>query len=416
MKWNLLVLALFGMLFLAGCTDIPLPGDPGTLDNSDSRYARASPAVARSDSPIDRALSVFPSGAGYAEEVAYAPAYEPALYPAAPSYTDALQIKEATIRIQLERGQLEDKFKEARGLLNNRGAEIVSIFYDENEYTGQKTYAIAFRILPAQFDETLEELKSLGEVQDINIDVEDVTRQYTNLAIRLTNKELELQRLQQLYDRSETVEDLLAVESELARITTEIEQLQSEKETLEKRVATSKITLELFEETAVSEAKEGDFIIRANEGQLDTALQALQSMVSDERGEIASLQFTESSYEKRYAVLVRLDPLHLEAFLERVRGLGEVKYISTTIDEENRPEKSLIAIDLVEEKSAIQTNLLVPLETLLQTFFGALSTGLLILVGLAGFLLPAAILIWVAYAIYKRMRKAPGPAVPIPKK
>ena len=138
---------------------------------------------------------------------------------------------------------------------------------------------------------------------------------------------------------------------------------------------------------------------------VENRLQELKDRVSDQGGEITSLQFSENSMEQRYVALVRLDAPHLEGFLEEVRTLGEIKGMDINIDEENRPEKSLVYVRLFEEKSAVQTDLFVPLETLLSTFFGALSAAIILLSALLGFLIPLGILVWIIYVIYQRVKK-----------
>lgn len=410
MNRNILLFGIVFLVALVGCTGI-LPDTSGGSNNDDIYYddydstERSAPSPAAV--PMEAAVGDF-WGEDYVESDYYEEDYyyEDVMYEEAPAEVAAeapLKTKEAYISIEVERGELENKYQDANALLDGKGADIISVFYDE--YSGIKSYSIEFKILPAQFDETLEDLKRLGEVMDINVDIEDVTTEYRDLNIRLNNKELELERLYELYDRSETVEELLAVEEEVTRVTTEIEQLKAQKETLEGRVAKSTITVEIYEWAAASEVQEGDITLKVGEGELETKLQTLKGIISDTGADISSLRFTETTMGTKYVVLVSMDANKLETFMEDVRTLGEIKDISTDVDEENRPEKSLVYVTLIEEKSPVQTNLFVPLEMLLGTFFGSFSAGILIVFALVGFLIPIAVLIWIAYAIYKRIKR-----------
>ncbi|HLC68425.1 MAG TPA: DUF4349 domain-containing protein [Candidatus Bilamarchaeaceae archaeon] len=391
MQRMVILIGLMALLFAAGCTEILGTGAPDYEDSSYVPGGGAYPAP-------DTASGMLPPG--IAGESAYETEYLNSDIGAFAEEAPLLT-KEAGITIEVERGELEDKLREAQDILAARGAETVSIFYDE--YSGIKTHQITFKILPAEFDATLEALKQLGEVKGTNIEIEDVTREYTDLNIRLDNKQRELERLYELYDRSETVEELLDVEREITRVTTDIEQLESQQEDLQGRIARSTITLELYETVAATEAFEADVAVKVDN--VENRLQELKDRVSDQGGEITSLQFSENSMEQRYVALVRLDAPHLEGFLEEVRTLGEIKGMDINIDEENRPEKSLVYVRLFEEKSAVQTDLFVPLETLLSTFFGALSTAIILLSALLGFLIPLGILVWIIYVIYQRVKK-----------
>jgi hypothetical protein len=250
----------------------------------------------------------------------------------------------------------------------------------------------------------LESLKAFGEVKSVNLNIEDVTKQYTDLNLRIKNSQLELDRLYALYNASESVADTLAVEKEITRVTSELESMQAEKQSLETQVTKSLMNLEIYEEVAASEAREGEMSLQVKEGQLDAKLATLKQTLSSRSGDVVSVNFNENKNEKYYYAVVRVDAAKLDSFMDSLKELGEVKYMNKNVDEKNRPEKSLVAVTLTEPKPAVQTALVLPLSDLLVIFLGALSAGIGLAIGGVGFLLPVGLVVFVLYKIYRHFR------------
>lgn len=384
-----LLIGLVALLFLAGCAQVMdvnniIPG-----------------AQVEEGRPVSRGVAAMPTG-GEAAPSVYAPETGLAI-PMVEASAKTLQTKEGTVTIEVKTGELEGKLKQTQLLLKSQGALVTAIVYED--YTYQKRYLLTTGIEPARFDQVLDELKSVGEVKGTNVNIEDVTRQHADLTIRLNNKQVELERLYQLYNRSESVEDLLQVESEIARVTTELEQLKSDKEYLDGRIARSTLTVELYENVAPTEAREGSIGISVNEGQLETTVLKLKEAVARYDGSVKSIQFSETTYEKSYVLVASIVPGQRDGLVDDLRKLGKVTFMGTSQEEQNRPKKSLVVVTLTESKPAVQTSFFVPLETLIQTFFGALSTGVLILAGLTGFLLPGLVIVGIGYWFYRRRRR-----------
>ncbi|MDO8554269.1 MAG: DUF4349 domain-containing protein [Candidatus Micrarchaeota archaeon] len=397
MKLNIFFILLFGIFLLsAGCAGLSginsTTEQKNDISSSDYFPVTSSSNTFSDENSISYSDAPLSDGANYEAKVSDTFTGE-----------QPLKTKEGSISIKLERGQLDEKVKGATGIVETQGGTVISTSYDE--YSGQKHYSISFKISPEKFDSVFEQLKNLGELKGANVNIEDVTKQYRDLDLRLQNKNIELQRLYILYNKSELVEDLITVEREITRIETEIEQLKNEKGTLEGKIQKSTITLDLYEDVAASEAKEGDMTVKVNEGKLSTSLDSLKAVVADEGGSISSLRFVESTGQKTYYAVVQVSSNKLDSFMEKAKALGEVKQLSKDVDEKNRPEKSLVYVTLTEDKSTVKTNLQLPLEDLTGTFFAALSAALLVLSGLIGFLLPTVIIIFVIYKIYKKFKK-----------
>ncbi len=210
--------------------------------------------------------------------------------------------------------------------------------------------------------------------------------------------------------------------------------------------------------------KEGSASIKVETGTLEEKKNELNSILDQYNAETSSVRFNEYSTEKRYAVTVKIAPSKFDAFMESLSNLGEITSIDTSFDDvteqytdlqtrinnleeeltrlnelyakadnieeilmierevtrvqteleiyqgramdlERRSAQSTITVYLIEEKPELQTDFLLPLEEVVALFLGALSTAILLIVGIAGFVIPLAILFIILRAIYLALRK-----------
>ncbi|MBD3210476.1 DUF4349 domain-containing protein [Candidatus Micrarchaeota archaeon] len=159
--------------------------------------------------------------------------------------------KESYISIKVTDGSLESRYGEMTDLLESEGADISNV--DFKEYDFRKQYTVTAKVEPKKFDDINEDLKQLGEVKDMSVELEDVTAQYQELEVRIDSRELELERLYELYNLSEDVEDLLEVEREISRVETELELLKQQEQRLISRVERSTIRIMLYEDKPSAE-------------------------------------------------------------------------------------------------------------------------------------------------------------------
>lgn len=109
---------------------------------------------------------------------------------------------------------------------------------------------ITIRIPADRFEYALSEVLKSGDVLHRNVSVQDVTKDYYDLQIRLRNAESVLERLTQLLKRADKVEDALSVERELQRVAGEVEQMKGQLRLLRELIAFSTITVQ-FEARSV---------------------------------------------------------------------------------------------------------------------------------------------------------------------
>lgn len=116
---------------------------------------------------------------------------------------------------------------------------------------GARQGTVTVRVPAERFEEALQGFKALGTVRSESTAVEDVTRAYTDLEIRLRLKrETEVRLRQLLRTAAAKLSDVLEVERELARVIEELERMEGERRYFDQQVALSTITLSLVESEA----------------------------------------------------------------------------------------------------------------------------------------------------------------------
>jgi hypothetical protein len=104
------------------------------------------------------------------------------------------------------------------------------------------------RVPVEQFDQFVESLVSLGELERNNRTSQDVTEQYYDIEARIKNKKVEEQTLNKiLQERSGKLEDVLKIEIELSRVRGEIEQLEGKIRVLANLTSLATLTLDARE-------------------------------------------------------------------------------------------------------------------------------------------------------------------------
>lgn len=103
---------------------------------------------------------------------------------------------------------------------------------------------ITVRVPSGKFDGALDDIAKMGDLLHRNVNVQDVTAEYTDLAIRLRNLEVMRERLEELLKKAAKVEEALAVEREMERVAGEIERIKGRLKLLRELVTFSTITVE----------------------------------------------------------------------------------------------------------------------------------------------------------------------------
>ena len=185
----------------------------------------------------------------------------------------------ATIEVEAIDGAVES----VRQIAERMGGFLASVAVSGGR-DQTRTATLALRVPSDRFDETLAALDSLGEVESVHVDSEDVGEAFADLEIRIANaRRLEQRLLDLLSTRTGDLEDVLAVERELARVRQEIESMDAHMRSIRDRVQLSSISVMLHEPEPLFSSGGGENVL------VRSIRQAGRNFVGFVAGFIASL-------------------------------------------------------------------------------------------------------------------------------
>ena len=140
--------------------------------------------------------------------------------------------------------------------------------YDE----GTTTYgSITIRTPAKNYDDAIQQLRSIGTVLSYSSQTQDVSKEYVDLSARLRNLQAAEKRLQEIMAQAKTTKDVLAVYHELNQVQGEIEQIKGRTEYLKHSVALATITVQL-EQQSTAQVSVGKWNLK---GQVAEAIEFL---------------------------------------------------------------------------------------------------------------------------------------------
>jgi hypothetical protein len=161
------------------------------------------------------------------------------------SPVDGMVIRTGSARVEVD--SLETSIAAVRSLAQRVGGHVANVIVQ----SGEKELRLAtleLKVPAARFDETLNGLEGLGEVESVEVSAQDVGEEYVDVTARVTNaRRLEERLIQLLANRTGKLEEVLAVERELARVREEIERMDGRLRYLRTRVALSTVSITVHE-------------------------------------------------------------------------------------------------------------------------------------------------------------------------
>jgi len=124
-------------------------------------------------------------------------------------------------------------------------AERQGGYVEQKSDNGEEAATLKLRVPVKAFTAAVTNLETLGTVTARDVQGEDVTEQYIDVAARLKNKIVLRNRLQQLLDQAKEVKDILAIETELNRVQADIDSMEGRIKALKGQADLATVNLHL---------------------------------------------------------------------------------------------------------------------------------------------------------------------------
>ncbi|WP_062287836.1 DUF4349 domain-containing protein [Demequina phytophila] len=140
---------------------------------------------------------------------------------------------------------------DATGIVEDAGGRV-----DARSETAPQTYDggsahLTLRIPAPELDPVVEELRSLGTVDEFSTSSADVTREVDDLAAQISTLRASTARIEALLDDAADIKDIITLEDELDSRQAELESLEARQRGLDDQVSMSTIDLSLTTEPVV---------------------------------------------------------------------------------------------------------------------------------------------------------------------
>lgn len=150
-------------------------------------------------------------------------------------------------RAGVEVDSLEVAVAQVRALAERLGGYVASSSIQAGDRRLRQG-TLELKIPADRFDAAVGNLSTVGEVEEVTVDAQDVSEEFVDVTARLDNARLLEERLLELLaQRAGELGDVLLVERELARVREQIERYQGRLRYLESRVALSTLHVTVHE-------------------------------------------------------------------------------------------------------------------------------------------------------------------------
>jgi hypothetical protein len=154
-------------------------------------------------------------------------------------------IKTADLEVEVGRDGFADAMAGATSVAARHQGFVVSTSTGGAE---ARRGTIVLRVPAEGFEDALNELRGLGEVQRQRVSGEDVGQEFVDLEARLRHLHAQEQVMLALFDDATTVADTIRIQNELSRIQLQIEEIEGRLRYLRDQTSLSTISLTLAEE------------------------------------------------------------------------------------------------------------------------------------------------------------------------
>ncbi len=151
----------------------------------------------------------------------------------------------------VEVDNVDEAANKVRALAASLGGHVANSQFEGGEHN-VRSATLELKIPAPRYDEAVNKLATIGEVESVNSTSEDVGEEFVDVTARVENaRRLEQRLIQLLANRTARLADVLAVERELARVREEIERAEGRLRYLRTRAAMSTLTVLVHEDEPI---------------------------------------------------------------------------------------------------------------------------------------------------------------------
>jgi hypothetical protein len=151
----------------------------------------------------------------------------------------------------VEVDDVDEAANKVRALAASLGGHVANSQFEGGEHN-VRSATLELKIPAQRYDEAVNKLATIGEVESVNSTSEDVGEEFVDVTARVANaRRLEQRLIQLLANRTARLADVLAVERELARVREEIERAEGRLRYLRTRAAMSTLTVLVHEDEPI---------------------------------------------------------------------------------------------------------------------------------------------------------------------
>jgi hypothetical protein len=247
--WMRLLAARFLGLFLVlavvacggGSTASPSSGSgAGSTAKSSGSYAGPAP---RSGAATSGAQPAPPKNADPSTAVPIVP----------PSAQGPKVIRNGQVALEVKTGRFDSAYSSLIALAGEEGG-VVSASNASTDSERIKSGTVTLSVPSDHFQDTIDRLRQMGTVQQLNLGSQDVSQQYVDLEARLANAQAERDAMLALLQRAQSIQDILSVQNQLGQYTQQVEQLKGQIDYLDHATTFSTVQVTI-RETGVAAPK-----------------------------------------------------------------------------------------------------------------------------------------------------------------
>lgn len=148
--------------------------------------------------------------------------------------------------------------RDVRALVDRRHGLISS---EDSRVNGDSSYSsVTVQVPAADLDTFIADISSLGAVDSVSVNAQDVTTQVVDLDARIKALQTSIDRMNELLAQADQIDDLLAIETQLSARQAELDSLAAQRTWLGDQVAMSSVTITLSPTTTLTDIDAPGFL------------------------------------------------------------------------------------------------------------------------------------------------------------